>query len=88
MLWTDGGGCFPQLPRCPDLSDLQNEVSILMTKNEKLLKEKEALSEELSRCIDKVRQDCTPMSLPACCNEVLISYILKFLYHSLHPSKL
>ncbi|XP_052552465.1 ninein isoform X2 [Tympanuchus pallidicinctus] len=43
-----------QLPRCPDLSDLQNEVSSLMTKNEKLLKEKEALSEELSRCIDKV----------------------------------
>lgn len=43
-----------QLPRCPDLSDLQNEVSILMTKNEKLLKEKEALSEELSRRIDKV----------------------------------
>ncbi|XP_031458147.1 ninein isoform X3 [Phasianus colchicus] len=43
-----------QLPRCPDLSDLQNEVSSLMTKNEKLLKEKEALSEELGRCIDKV----------------------------------
>ncbi|XP_065604531.1 ninein [Cyrtonyx montezumae] len=43
-----------QLPRCPDFSDLQNEVSSLMTKNEKLLKEKEALSEELSRCIDKV----------------------------------
>ncbi|XP_072194364.1 ninein isoform X2 [Excalfactoria chinensis] len=43
-----------QLPRCPDLSDLQNEVSSLMTRNEKLLKEKEALSEELSRCIDKV----------------------------------
>ncbi|XP_027763192.1 ninein, partial [Empidonax traillii] len=45
-----------QLPRCPDLSDLQNEVSSLMTKNEKLQKEKEALSEELSRCIDKVVQ--------------------------------
>ncbi|XP_009979226.1 PREDICTED: ninein, partial [Tauraco erythrolophus] len=43
-----------QLPRCPDLSDLQNEVSSLMTKNEKLQKEKEALSEELNRCIDKV----------------------------------
>ncbi|XP_031409615.1 ninein isoform X2 [Meleagris gallopavo] len=43
-----------QLPRCPDISDLQNEVSSLMTKNEKLLKEKEALSEELSRCVDKV----------------------------------
>ncbi|XP_050192061.1 LOW QUALITY PROTEIN: ninein [Myiozetetes cayanensis] len=45
-----------QLPRCPDLSDLQNEVSNLMTKNEKLQKEKEALSEELNRCIDKVAQ--------------------------------
>ncbi|XP_035184880.1 ninein isoform X3 [Oxyura jamaicensis] len=43
-----------QLPRCPDLSDLQNEVSGLIAKNEKLLKEKEALSEELNRCIDKV----------------------------------
>ncbi|XP_075609307.1 ninein isoform X4 [Balearica regulorum gibbericeps] len=43
-----------QLPRCPDFSDLQNEVSSLITKNEKLQKEKEALSEELNRCIDKV----------------------------------
>ncbi|XP_068803680.1 ninein isoform X5 [Struthio camelus] len=43
-----------QLPRCSDLSDLQNEVSSLITRNEKLLKEKEALSEELNRCIDKV----------------------------------
>ncbi|KAM6393757.1 ninein isoform 1-T2 [Pluvialis apricaria] len=43
-----------QLPRCPDLSDLQNEVSSLITKNEKLQKEKEAMSEELNRCIDKV----------------------------------
>ncbi|XP_068272706.1 ninein [Nyctibius grandis] len=43
-----------QLPRCPDLSDLQNEVSSLTTKNEKLQKEKEALSEELNRCIEKV----------------------------------
>ncbi|XP_010017228.1 PREDICTED: ninein [Nestor notabilis] len=43
-----------QLPRYPDLSDLQNEVSSLVTKNEKLQKEKEALSEELNRCIDKV----------------------------------
>uniref|UniRef100_A0A8C3KTM7 Ninein n=1 Tax=Calidris pygmaea TaxID=425635 RepID=A0A8C3KTM7_9CHAR len=43
-----------QLPRCPDLADLQNEVSSLIAKNEKLKKEKEALSEELNRCIDKV----------------------------------
>ncbi|NWZ35760.1 NIN protein, partial [Brachypodius atriceps] len=45
-----------QLPRCPDLADLQNEVSSLTSKNEKLQKEKEALSEELKRCIDKVAQ--------------------------------
>ncbi|XP_054056750.1 ninein isoform X4 [Rissa tridactyla] len=45
-----------QLPRCPDLADLQNEVSSLIAKNEKLQKEKEALSEELNRCIDKVAQ--------------------------------
>ncbi|RLV98251.1 hypothetical protein DV515_00010956 [Chloebia gouldiae] len=45
-----------KLPRCPDLSDLQNEVSSLITKNEKLQEEKEALSEELNRCIDKVAQ--------------------------------
>ncbi|KAI1237447.1 Ninein, partial [Lamprotornis superbus] len=45
-----------KLPRCPDLADLQNEVSSLITKNEKLQKEKEALSEELNRCIDKVAQ--------------------------------
>ncbi|NXX31164.1 NIN protein, partial [Nicator chloris] len=45
-----------ELPRCPDLADLQNEVSSLITKNEKLQKEKEALSEELNRCIDKVAQ--------------------------------
>ncbi|NWR91628.1 NIN protein, partial [Furnarius figulus] len=45
-----------QLPRCPELSDLQNEVSSLITRNEKLQKEKEALSEELNRCIDKVTQ--------------------------------
>ncbi|KAM9147454.1 ninein isoform 2-T2 [Pangshura tecta] len=43
-----------QLPRCPDLSDFQNEISSVITKNEKLLKEKEALSEELNRCVDKV----------------------------------
>ncbi|NXH07435.1 NIN protein, partial [Loxia leucoptera] len=45
-----------QLPRCPDLADLQNEVASLITKNEKLQKEKEALSEELNRYIDKVAQ--------------------------------
>ncbi|NXL15066.1 NIN protein, partial [Setophaga kirtlandii] len=45
-----------QLPRCPDLAELQNEVASLVTENEKLQKEKEALSEELNRCIEKVAQ--------------------------------
>ncbi|KAF2984269.1 hypothetical protein EK904_008678 [Melospiza melodia maxima] len=45
-----------KLPRCPDLAELQNEVASLITKNEKLQKEKEALSEELNRCIEKVAQ--------------------------------
>ncbi|XP_060126738.1 ninein isoform X10 [Zootoca vivipara] len=43
-----------QIPRCPDLSDLQNEISGVIVKNEKLLKENEALSEELNRCAQKV----------------------------------
>nr|XP_056708055.1 ninein [Euleptes europaea] len=43
-----------QLPRCPDLSDLQNEISSIIVKNEKLVEEKEALGEELNRCIEKV----------------------------------
>ncbi|XP_053098462.1 ninein isoform X3 [Hemicordylus capensis] len=43
-----------QLPRCPDLSDFQNEISSVLVKNEKLLKEKEVLSEELNRCVEKV----------------------------------
>ncbi|XP_062824771.1 ninein isoform X2 [Anolis carolinensis] len=43
-----------QLPRCPDLSDLQNEISSVIVKNEKLLKEKEALNEELNRCVEKL----------------------------------
>jgi len=45
-----------QLPRCPDLSDLQNEVSSLIANNEKLQKEKEALNEELNRCVEKVAE--------------------------------
>ncbi|XP_038612857.1 ninein [Tachyglossus aculeatus] len=43
-----------QLPKGPDLSDFQNKISSVMSYNEKLLKEKEALSEELNRCVDKV----------------------------------
>ena len=43
-----------QLHRCPDLSDFQQKVSSVLSYNEKLLKEKEALSEELNICVDKV----------------------------------
>nr|XP_015309263.2 ninein isoform X12 [Macaca fascicularis] len=43
-----------QLHRCPDLSDFQQKVSSVLSYNEKLLKEKEALSEELNSCIDKL----------------------------------
>ncbi|XP_030666218.1 ninein isoform X5 [Nomascus leucogenys] len=43
-----------QLHRCPDLSDFQQKISSVLTYNEKLLKEKEALSEELNSCVDKL----------------------------------
>lgn len=43
-----------QLHRCPDLSDFQQKLSSVLSYNEKLLKEKEALSEELNSCVEKV----------------------------------
>ncbi|XP_076982898.1 ninein isoform X2 [Tamandua tetradactyla] len=43
-----------QLHTRPDLSDFQQKMSSVLSYNEKLLKEKEALSEELSSCIDKL----------------------------------
>ncbi|XP_040598923.1 ninein isoform X1 [Mesocricetus auratus] len=43
-----------QLHRCPDLSDFQQEMASILTYNEQLLKEKEALSEELNSCADKL----------------------------------
>ncbi|XP_023370259.1 ninein [Otolemur garnettii] len=43
-----------QLRRCPDLSDFQQKISSVLSYNEKLLKEKEALSEELNSCVDKL----------------------------------
>ena len=43
-----------QLHRCPNLSDFQQKISSILSHNEKLLKEKEALSEELNSCVDKV----------------------------------
>ncbi|XP_051003000.1 ninein [Acomys russatus] len=43
-----------QLHRCPDLSDFQQKMSSILSYNEKLLKEKEVLSEELNSCADKL----------------------------------
>ncbi|XP_031309551.2 ninein isoform X1 [Camelus dromedarius] len=43
-----------QLHRCPDLSDFQQKISSVLSYNEKLLEEKEALSEELNSCVDKL----------------------------------
>ncbi|XP_036910175.1 ninein isoform X7 [Sturnira hondurensis] len=43
-----------QLHRCPDLSDFQQKMASVLSYNEKLQKEKEALSEELNSCIDKL----------------------------------
>ncbi|XP_045654682.1 ninein isoform X7 [Ursus americanus] len=43
-----------QLHRCPDLSDVQQRLSSVLSDNEKLLKEKEALSEELNSCVDEL----------------------------------
>ncbi|XP_045864129.1 ninein isoform X7 [Meles meles] len=43
-----------QLHRCPELSDFQQKLSSVLSYNEKLLKEKEALSEELNSCVDKL----------------------------------
>ncbi|XP_077765381.1 ninein isoform X7 [Canis aureus] len=43
-----------QLHRCPDLTDFQQKLSSVLSYNEKLLKEKEALSEELKSCVDKL----------------------------------
>lgn len=50
----DGIVYLLQLHRCPDLTDFQQKLSSVLSYNEKLLKEKEALSEELKSCVDKV----------------------------------
>ncbi|XP_030069795.1 ninein isoform X6 [Microcaecilia unicolor] len=44
--------------KCPELSDLQEQISCVISSNEMLLKEKEALNEELNRCVDKVAKVC------------------------------
>ncbi|XP_016001287.2 ninein isoform X1 [Rousettus aegyptiacus] len=43
-----------QLHKGPDLSDLQQKISSVLRYNERLLKEKEALSEELNSRVDKL----------------------------------
>ncbi|KAM4690528.1 ninein [Rhinophrynus dorsalis] len=42
-----------QLSKCSEMSDLKKEICGLINKNEKLLKEKETLEEELNRCVEK-----------------------------------
>ncbi|XP_041428990.1 ninein isoform X2 [Xenopus laevis] len=42
-----------QLSKCSEFTDLKNEISGLLNKNEMMLKEKEALGEELNRCAEK-----------------------------------
>nr|XP_048271325.1 ninein isoform X3 [Myodes glareolus] len=43
-----------QQHRCPDLSNFQQKMASILSYNEKLLKEKEVLSEELNSCADKL----------------------------------
>ncbi|KAM4852939.1 ninein [Thomomys bottae] len=45
-----------QLYRCPDVLEFQQKLSSVLSYNETLLKEKEALSEELNNCVDKLAQ--------------------------------
>ncbi|KAM5129022.1 ninein isoform 2-T2 [Mantella aurantiaca] len=42
-----------ELAKCSEITDLRNEISLMKTKNEKLLKEVETLGEELGNCVAK-----------------------------------
>ncbi|XP_068110881.1 ninein isoform X4 [Hyperolius riggenbachi] len=42
-----------QLAKCSEITDLKNEMSHLLDKSEKLMREKETLEEELSSCVAK-----------------------------------
>nr|DBA14496.1 TPA: hypothetical protein GDO54_005454 [Pyxicephalus adspersus] len=42
-----------ELAKCSEITDLKNEISLMKTKNEKLLKEVETLGEELGNCVSK-----------------------------------
>ncbi|KAG8449231.1 hypothetical protein GDO86_016051 [Hymenochirus boettgeri] len=42
-----------QMSKSPEFTELKNEISRLLNKNEMLLKEKEILGEELTRCAEK-----------------------------------
>lgn len=46
--------CFLQLHGGRDVCDFEQKISSVLSYNEQLLKEKAALSEELSSCVDKV----------------------------------
>ncbi|XP_039185419.1 ninein isoform X2 [Crotalus tigris] len=58
-----------QLPSCLDLSELESEISSVIIKNQKLLKEKEALSEELNRYMEKATKVAFLESLTASLRE-------------------
>ncbi|XP_044128659.1 ninein [Bufo gargarizans] len=45
-----------KLSKSSEVTELRNEISLITRKNEKLMKEKEALGEELNRCVAKVLQ--------------------------------
>ncbi|KAG8561567.1 hypothetical protein GDO81_015392 [Engystomops pustulosus] len=42
-----------QVSKSSEVTELRNEISLITRKNEKLMKEKEALGEELNRCVAK-----------------------------------
>lgn len=72
-----------QLHRCPDLSDLQQKMASILTYNEQLLKEKEALSEELNSCADKVVRTIGVLIIVECVRQQAFPYglwPLGFLY--------
>ncbi|KAM5340029.1 ninein isoform 2-T5 [Glossophaga mutica] len=54
LLLKDELDKMKQLHRYPDLSDFRQKIASVLSYNEKLQKEKEALSEELNSCFDKL----------------------------------
>lgn len=67
--------CFSvfQQHRCPDLSDFQQKMASILSYNEKLLKEKEVLSEELNSCTDKVVRTIGVLGIVECARTAVSS---------------